>query len=63
MFPELEIRNVACFSPLMYLLSGGLTLPSLLPGWLAPAVSLAETILAPANPAIGLFMRAVVAKR
>jgi SAM-dependent methyltransferase len=62
-FPKLEVHQVTCCSPLMYLLSGGFTLPPLLPGFCAPAVALVEAVLSPANAALGLFMRVVVVKR
>ncbi len=63
LFPQLDLSSIECCSPLMYLLSGGFTLPSLLPGCVAPAIGFAERVLAPANRAIGLFMRVVLARR
>lgn len=62
-FPSLEIVRVECGSPLLYLLSGGFTLPSLVPGFCAPAIDFAERLLAPANALLGLFMRVLVVKR
>lgn len=62
-FPEFEVRQVTCCTPLMYLISGGLSLPSLLPGFTAPLIHLGERLLAPANDLLGLFMRVVLVKR
>lgn len=63
LFPELEVLRVECCSPLLYLLSGGFTLPSLLPGVCARGIDVAEGLLAPLNPLLGLFMRVLVVKR
>ncbi|MGH7135988.1 MAG: class I SAM-dependent methyltransferase [Pirellulales bacterium] len=62
-FPEFEVRQVNCCSPLLYLLSGGLSLPSLLPGFTAPVIHLAEKLLSPANDLLGLFMCVVLVRR
>lgn len=63
LFPQLDLISIECCSPLTYLLSGGFTLPSLLPGCMAPALGFAERVLAPANRVLGLFMRVVLVNR
>ena len=55
-FPHLKIRQVRCHTPLRYLISGGLTLRQLLPGFAYPAIRILETILWPLNRVVGLFL-------
>lgn len=62
-FPEFELRRMEEFCPLTYLLSGGFSLPQLAPSLACGAVRLAERLLAPLNPRLGLFMRLVLRKR
>lgn len=54
-FPALEVVELRLHSPLRYILSGGLSWPSLAPGWLYPAVQGLEGLLRPANRWIAMF--------
>jgi SAM-dependent methyltransferase len=54
-FPHLKIKRIYAFGPLLYLLSGGFTLPQLLPNFLYPAVKFFEFILSPFHKYLGLF--------
>ncbi|HJT33888.1 MAG TPA: class I SAM-dependent methyltransferase [Pirellulales bacterium] len=62
-FPELSVRRLEYCCPFTYLLSGGLSYPQLVPSFLSGSARLAERLLAPFNPWLGMFMRVVVAKR
>jgi SAM-dependent methyltransferase len=59
-FPELAIDTIELCHPLRYLVSGGLSLPALLPISLYPMVSFAEKLLTPLMPQLALFMRIVI---
>ena len=62
-FPALKIERIELIHPVSYLLSGGLTLPPLLPVWLYPLVSLCERLAAPLYPLTAMFMRIVLVKQ
>lgn len=55
-FPALTIRQLRPFGPLLYLLSGGLTLRQLWPPWGLGIILAAEWALSPLNPLLGMFM-------
>jgi SAM-dependent methyltransferase len=46
-WPALQLERVEPFMPFRYLLSGGLTFPSLQPGWMFPFWTAAERLLGP----------------
>lgn len=54
-FPNLKILKVKPHTPFLYLLSGGLTKPQLLPTFTYPAVEFFEKLISPLNPLIGMF--------
>lgn len=54
-FPLLRLRRYEAVFPLRYLLSGGVTGPEFLPGYLYGLVVFLERILSPLNPWIGMF--------
>ena len=54
-FPELELRRMTPHSPVRYLLSGGLSMRQLAPGWSFPAVAAVEAMLRPLAGLIGMF--------
>lgn len=55
-FPQLKIRQVRPHTPLRYLISGGLTLRQLLPGFAYPAIRGLEILLWPLNHLVGMFL-------
>lgn len=54
-FPEWEIGQVTPTMPLAYLLSGGVSMRSLMPGWSYKAVRRMESILPPLERSTGMF--------
>lgn len=54
-FPEWSIRRIRPMMPISYLLSGGVSMRSLAPGWLFPAVRLGEEILEPWISSLAMF--------
>lgn len=56
-YPELRIESVEPMTPLRYLLSGGVSLRSLQPGWAFPLWRCLEGVLKPIRPAIAMFAR------
>ena len=62
-FPELSLVQTRYHTPLRYLLSGGFTLPAMVPSWTYPAIKGLETILSPLNSQIGLFESIVLSRK
>jgi len=62
-FPRLHIARAEPIHPFRYLISGGLTLPSLLPAALYPMITGAEWLASPLHAWLGMFMRIVVVKK
>lgn len=62
LFPKLTREKIKIHTPFAYLVSGGLTFKSLLPGWLYPAFSSFEFITSPLNRWIGMFQTISVKK-
>lgn len=56
-FPNLKIAHVSFSVPFRYLLSGGLSIRSLVPSFLYEVVKAVEFILSPLNRYLGMFMR------
>lgn len=54
-YPGLRIERVEPFMPLRYLLSGGLTFPSLQPGWMYPVWTRVEQALGPVSRGCAMF--------
>jgi len=54
-YPELSIGLFRTHTPLRYLISGGLTLKQLLPGFCYPLIKFLELLLTPFNHWIGMF--------
>jgi SAM-dependent methyltransferase len=61
-FPRLKVVSLHNHTPMRYLISGGLTLRQLLPGFAYPAVRAMEFLLSPANNLLGMFMTIVIEK-
>lgn len=55
-FPELRLLGRTAHTPLRYLVSGGLTLRQILPGFMDRPLQWLEWVLSPLNPCLGLFM-------
>ena len=55
-FPKFKIDSISHLAPFRYLISGGLTLRQLLPGFLYPPVKFLEWLLTPLQEWLGLFM-------
>lgn len=62
-YPELKIEPILIHTPFRYLISGGFSLPQLLPTFFYPAIRSLEAALAPLNPWMGLFMTIEVTRR
>lgn len=56
-FPDLKVINLSFLIPLRYLLSGGLSIRSLVPSFLYDVVKGVELLLSPLNRYLGMFMR------
>jgi SAM-dependent methyltransferase len=62
LYPRLKIQRITPESPLLYLLSGGLSFMQLVPTRLMPLIAPLETVLSPLNRFWGLFYRIVLQK-
>ncbi len=63
LYPQLELHSLRYHTPLKYLLSGGLSKPSLLPAFLYNFISFIEKMLTPLMPRIALFQTIIVRKK
>lgn len=54
-FPNLKIEKIEPHTPIRYLISGGLSMPQLLPALFYPLLVLLEEILSPLNSSLGMF--------
>jgi SAM-dependent methyltransferase len=61
-FPRLKVVSLRNHTPMRYLISGGLTLRQLLPGFAYPVVMALEWLLRPANNLLGMFMTVIIEK-
>lgn len=61
-FPKLSIEKKFCHTPLRYLLSGGYSVASFLPGWSYPLIVALEWILKPLNRFTSLFETVIIRK-
>jgi SAM-dependent methyltransferase len=61
-FPRLKVVSLRNHTPMRYLISGGLTLRQLLPGFAYPAVCGLEWLLSPANNLLGMFITVIIEK-
>jgi SAM-dependent methyltransferase len=61
-FPRLKIVSLRNHTPMRYLISGGLTLRQLLPGFAYPVVRALEYLFSPANNLLGMFMTVIIEK-
>ncbi len=62
-FPDLQVENISYLAPFRYLISGGLTLRQLLPGFMYQPVKWLEWLLNPLQAWLGLFMLISLKKR
>ena len=62
-FPELEVVEVRPLMPIVYLLSGGLSMRALLPGWLYPCCAWFDRALVSVMPWTAMFAQIVVRRR
>jgi hypothetical protein len=62
-FPEWHIREVVPCMPFRYLLSGGVSLRGLAPGWTFPFWRGVERLLSPWRKTWAMFARIVLARR
>jgi SAM-dependent methyltransferase len=62
-YPDLEVADIKCFGPMLYLLSGGFWRRQLFPDCLYSTVRVGETLLAPLNRFLGMFMKIQVRRR
>jgi SAM-dependent methyltransferase len=61
--PELPIERVQLHTIGVYVLSGGVSMRSFLPGWLFGPIWAAERLLAPASPALATMMTIELVRR
>jgi SAM-dependent methyltransferase len=61
-FPDLSLVSIDYHTPFAYLVSGGLSYKSLLPGWLYRPFRAFELLLSPLNRYIGMFQTITVKK-
>lgn len=62
-FPALQVRAVEPFMPLRYLVSGGISMRSLQPGWASAAWRGIEALLSPWRHRLGMFAKIDVRRR
>lgn len=62
-FPSLKVHEIKYHTPMRYLLSGGVSMRSLLPGWSFHIVRLAENILSPIGRYFSMFQTIEIVKR
>lgn len=62
-FPALRIAVIQPMMPVRYLLSGGVSMRTLTPGWSSSAWRAAENFVAPLNAQLGMFARIVLVRR
>jgi SAM-dependent methyltransferase len=62
-FPEWEFRRVQPIMPIRYLLSGGVSMRSLVPAWSSVLWDRVEFLLTPVNRWLGLFAHVVLERR
>jgi SAM-dependent methyltransferase len=62
-FPEWRIEVVAPLMPFRYLVSGGVSFRSFMPGWSSPAWRSLEGLLRVGAPRLGMFARIVLRRR
>lgn len=63
MYPKLEVRRIERFMPFRYLISGGVSLRSLAPGWSFPIWRGLERLLTPLMPSLAMFAFVEVERR
>lgn len=61
-FPHFQVERFEPFGPIRYLISGGMSHAQLLPGFCSPLIGVAERILRPLDPWLGMFVRILVRK-
>ena len=61
-FPSLQIVQIRPHTPFRYLLSGGLTLRQLVPGWSYPVFKSLGFCLSPLNGLLGMFQTIILEK-
>ena len=54
-FPAWRVEKITPFMPVAYLISGGVSMRPLMPGWSYPIVHQFERVLSPLNPRIAMF--------
>lgn len=54
-FPSLQIRKITIHTPFRYLISGGVSMRSLLPSFCYHLIKGIEIVLSPLNPFLGMF--------
>jgi SAM-dependent methyltransferase len=62
LFPNLDKEKMKLHTPFAYLISGGLTLKSLLPGWMYHPFHCFEILISPLNRWVGMFQTIIVKK-
>jgi SAM-dependent methyltransferase len=62
-FPDLQVEHIRTFLPFRYLVSGGVAMRSLMPGFTHPAWAKLEQLLEPQMPRLGMFAFISVCRR
>jgi SAM-dependent methyltransferase len=62
-YPELALREIRVLMPFRYLMTGGVSMRSVLPSFVFPAISILERLLSPVMRHLGMFAFIVVEKK
>ena len=63
LFPNLTVKKVIPHTPFLYLLSGGLSFPQIVPSWTYQFIIFFEKLLKHLNPHIGMFYTIEIIKK
>ena len=61
-YPELKLEDFKIHTPFRYLLTGGLSYKSVVPGWSFPLISFFEKLFTPLYPFLAMFQTTVIRK-
>ncbi|MDP4267444.1 MAG: methyltransferase type 11, partial [Bacteroidota bacterium] len=61
-YPDLKIVNIKHHTPFRYLISGGVSMKSIVPGWSFGFFTQLEKLLNPLSDQIGMFMTITIEK-
>ena len=62
-FPDLIVKKIALHTPMKYLISGGLSFNTHIPGWSYGAFDFAERLIKPLWPVMAMFQTIILEKQ